>query len=481
MPAILVFGLGAHASKLALPPSEPALAHEGLGAIAFSIIAVLPAVGQIVTPALWGWLHTSHTRLAILLSSTGVLVGQALIMVGFLLRPCCHGVVARSVLALGIATFCVSRPGVVVGQASMLARAAPPQYLTCCFGAKVGVTSLIGVACNYAVPTVVQRHSGMLILQVALLVPAALGAVAGVRLSELHRGARLPPPQQQQQQQQQQQPPAAPPPSTTTERGSLRQALLAHDHLATAENGAATDAHRAATNGSAPRDGPAWAWASAGGNGSTKGAARAPPLARLLEAPALRAIVLLMLWRATAVGTLHAHRTLLVGTLFSYGLPSAEAGELVARNQLVALLALMVAAYLADWHRLRRVVVAANVGALAAACAVTAGLCLGESRAWEAGLFLLAVAGEVCPVLALAWFPRLASADLLPSVYGLGDWFDMIGEVVLLLLMGALREATGGFFATLVATDALLALGLLIALLLLRATRQPARSGPNLT
>ena len=63
VPLILLLGVGAHATKLSLGPAEPGLKKAGLSPMAFALVSVVPALGQIVTPALWGSLHARRPRL----------------------------------------------------------------------------------------------------------------------------------------------------------------------------------------------------------------------------------------------------------------------------------------------------------------------------------------------------------------------------------------------------------------------------------
>ena len=140
VPAIMLFGLGAHSTKQALAPAEPALHSAGMSPIGYALVSVMPAVGQILTPAAWGWLHSTRPLLSLRLCTAGVFGGQLLLFIGFGLAEGGSSLVPEAlpavVMVLGLVLFSVTRAGVSIGQATMLAHALDEQWVTRGFGLK---------------------------------------------------------------------------------------------------------------------------------------------------------------------------------------------------------------------------------------------------------------------------------------------------------------------------------------------------------
>lgn len=86
MPIVLLVGFGAHASAHALAPAEPVLEAHGMSPIAYSLLTLVPTVGQLLTPALWGQLFARNAQRALIAAPLGLLIGQVCIAIGLLLR-----------------------------------------------------------------------------------------------------------------------------------------------------------------------------------------------------------------------------------------------------------------------------------------------------------------------------------------------------------------------------------------------------------
>ncbi len=195
VPGILLIGVGAHSSKQALAPQEPALHSAGLSPMMYSLVTAVPAIGQIVTPVLWGGLQAYHPRVAVRLAPCGILLGQFLLTVGFAIGELDSGswvdgaIRGHWITVVGIVVLGLTRAGVTIVQASMLARALSDSWVTRGFGLKVATTTVLGALCNWLVP-IVLKSSGLFGVQCALLVPAGVGAIAGGYTSLLYPSTR---------------------------------------------------------------------------------------------------------------------------------------------------------------------------------------------------------------------------------------------------------------------------------------------------
>ena len=82
VPIVLLLGFGAHASSHALAPAEPVVEANGISPIAYSVLTLVPTVGQLLTPALWGNLFTVNARRALICAPLGLLIGQICLAIG---------------------------------------------------------------------------------------------------------------------------------------------------------------------------------------------------------------------------------------------------------------------------------------------------------------------------------------------------------------------------------------------------------------
>ena len=54
VPLVVLLGVGAHATQHALAPIQPALEDSGLSPLGYAAVTLVPTLGQLITPALWG-------------------------------------------------------------------------------------------------------------------------------------------------------------------------------------------------------------------------------------------------------------------------------------------------------------------------------------------------------------------------------------------------------------------------------------------
>jgi len=205
---VLVLGVGAHASKQALGPLEPSLSAMGVGPIGFAILTITPGLAAMVMPLAWGAAWTMHARLVLRASPLLQLMAQVLLAGGVALRTwnVAAPLLTGAVLVSGLVLFSIGRAGLAVAQHATLARLYR-SHLVLAFAAMTGWTQLITSAMNLIVPRILeeaaargapvatepsqlvggrseaQASAGLLAVQLALLIPHTLSAVAGALLA----------------------------------------------------------------------------------------------------------------------------------------------------------------------------------------------------------------------------------------------------------------------------------------------------------
>lgn len=385
IPLVLLFGVSAHAAKNALAPAQPALEDMGVSPVLYSILAISPMFGSVALPAVWGHWYSRHERSVLIAVPLGELLGQLVIAVGTVLLKRGDSSVATALLSFGVASFSFFHAGAGVVQHAVLARVLP-YCLTTGFVAIIGCTHLVKAVCNFTMPWVL-RHGGLLGVQWILLVPSVVSLYAGCRLAASAANFTVPHVSAA----------AFYTPATPGQRVPLLDAstpIESHRH---------------------------------GAEGCLKG---------------LHSIILLGVWRALILGTLHAFGTVYNGLLMSYcGLSQVAAGTLVGTNESIALCILPMVGIISDvvgrralmcwlsWLTLGAVVVLAFAQDL-------------PTTAWSGATFVIAVTGTVMPVLPLALVPANSERSLGTS-YGALESLTGALQVFLTLAIGFIKADSG--------------------------------------
>lgn len=414
--------MGTHASKQSLGPLEPTLQQAGLGPVTFGALTVVPGIASVVLPTVWGAAWAHHAPVVLLLSPLAQLVAQTMLAVGLSLRASASadGWAAAVAIILGLMLFSLGRAGIAVAQHAMLARTFTAN-LAFAFSVVVGCTQLIASACAWAVPRILAAAgdaggdeggatgSGLLHVQIVLLLPHAASSVAGAVLALQHTSTAL-----------------------TLSRGE-------------------------------------------GSNVSLPSLYGSPSIER---PPWRHAIWLLALWRALTVGSFHAFHPVIVALLVSLGLPLIAAGDVLAANSFLSLGAFLLVGLLGRTGRLKVLLIAAPLVALAASLS----LWLGTRSADEAGeadvgvalrtaLLLMAFVGAAAPIVPLAMVPANVEHAELGRGYGIVESVFEASEVSLSVLLGVCRSV-GGFSLALLLLTGSFGLAVLVGLPLTRGARE---------
>ena len=79
VPLVVLLGVGAHATQHALAPIQPALEDSGLSPLGYAAVTLVPTLGQLITPALWGVAYGRRARAVLRAAPFGLLGGQCCI------------------------------------------------------------------------------------------------------------------------------------------------------------------------------------------------------------------------------------------------------------------------------------------------------------------------------------------------------------------------------------------------------------------
>jgi hypothetical protein len=159
-----------------------------------------------------------------------------------------------------------------------------------------------------------------------------------------------------------------------------------------------------------------------------------------------RACRWIIIWNGLAVGILHAFQSVTNAMSTSFGLSLREAGDLNARNMLVSLLVLPLAGIFGDtFSNLNEIlIVVLSIASLLSGSALLLNTVFSvPTVVWEGALMVLQVVGTFAPVVSLALIPRYTKR--IGEAFGVVDSLKSTFQCVIVLLIGALRQETGGF------------------------------------
>lgn len=413
VPVVLLFGVSAHAAKNALAPAQPALSQMGMSPILYSIIAASPMLGSVVLPALWGSWYGKHEKLILVIVPFGEFVGQLVIVGGL---ACFNrdesSTAAKVLISFGFTLFSAFHAGAGVVQHTVLARILP-YGLTTGFVAIIGCTHLTKALCNFTVPWMLDR-GGLLGVQLMLLVPSFLSSVAGCLLAATTSGF------------------AVPHVKSVSYDSILKAPLL--DEVKQSSGSSQSSC-----------------------SGNQRG------FLNLRCMRGLRLIMLISLWRALVLGTMHAFGTVYNGLLVSYGLTPMAAGSLIGTSECIALCVLPIVGVVSDVIGSRGLIFVFSWLTLVAAVVLAFGQALPD-WAWVGATFAIGLSGTVVPVLPLALVPANSERSLGRS-YGVLETVGSAAQVLLILSLGFIKSA-GGFPAVMFFVCTFLLLGAISSVLL---------------
>jgi len=183
VPLVLGIGLGGHAATQALNAAEPLLHEEGLSPMLFSVLTIGPHFASCLLPTLWGDCFVRSARLALVLAPALLFFGQLVLALGMLrhthLKAPENGPLLYALMAVGFSAYSASRAGLAVVQYAALARLLRTSSLVGALCSVVVTTHAVGAIVQLGSPLLLLR-GGLFALQLALLVPAAIGLVSDI-------------------------------------------------------------------------------------------------------------------------------------------------------------------------------------------------------------------------------------------------------------------------------------------------------------
>lgn len=184
--AVIMIGFGAHATNHALTPVQPDLEALGMSPILYALITLLPQLGHLLLPTIWAIAYNRQQHVVLILAPGLLCVGTACIAVGLSMNRNCSedgwgcfcGVL---VMGAGFLMYTASRAGISVLQHCLLA-ACLPDALVAGLCILVASTHANAALVSFFAPRIMKAY-GLEGLELALLPPALIGLAAGVFLS----------------------------------------------------------------------------------------------------------------------------------------------------------------------------------------------------------------------------------------------------------------------------------------------------------
>ena len=466
----ILLGVGVHSSKEALVPSEQKLEGLGLGPVGYSTLTVLPVLCSLVTPLYWGSLWDSTPHLVLLGAPGGELIGAVLIAAGMHTLKSHGGLLASLLIATGLLFSSICRAGVTVAEFSLVGRLWG-DHAVAGFGALVVSKHMLMASISWGVPLIFERAASngvpsslgaLVLLQLVLLIPHAVSVCAGYGLVLLNRAPGLAA-----------QTAAIGAVDDENDDGEIPYSSM--DWISAEEGGAPLVAatplqtslgdegdEEAQANGGVRKGIGGGGVTACPGSGSSCHLAKVtPPLARV---PA--SVLLVGLWRAFEIGTLHAYHSIRIEMMLTLRtLSLVDAGALFARNDTLAPFLLPVFVLISPVVGLRSLLVAVPTLSLGALALLTidatspAGSCSVPITLFGILMSLLECGA---PIIPLALLPRLSdeaesrpvprgsldaavasSSDQLGVAYGAIETLFTLTQITLTMLLGMLRGVNG--------------------------------------
>jgi hypothetical protein len=187
----VLLGVGAHAGKESLAPAEPALESLGLGPMAYALLTVMPIAMGVVTPMLWGALFDKSPRWVLLLAPMGEFAGAFLVAVGLnTLKLQGSKALAGTLCLLGLFSTSVCKSGIAIAQFSIVGRSCAG-YTALSFTLLIVTKHFIGMVVTWYVPLIVANAkddlAGIFRVQVTMLLPHVVATAAGIALHLVER------------------------------------------------------------------------------------------------------------------------------------------------------------------------------------------------------------------------------------------------------------------------------------------------------
>ena len=425
---LILLSVGVHASKEALVPSEPALEKLGLSPSLYAILNILPVAFGLISPFAWGTLYDRSPSVCFICAPLGELLAATLTALGLhVLAEGGRVFVAGACLACGLLLSSACRPGITIAAFTTVGRVcgSNSKYSMFAFGSLVLAKHSMSSVTSWLVPLILQgaravAHGGfetILHVQLAVMIPHAIALTAGVALAALHG-------------------PFIVPLADAFAEAAEATTVPGADSVGTLKPGP-----------SAPSDDALYIE-------SGRCDTQYPKGSKARREAGWNAVLLLGLWRALEVGTLHALHIMRVElTMALCRLSIVDTGRIIALNDAGAMAAMPLLAWHVGSSSMRRIFVLfvwIPVLSLAAVMALAADPGY-FSVIDRVALFLISLLEVSAPVLPLALLPAsvaTARAGRAGSAYGVLESVFIGMQIGMIAVLGVLREGNPESFAS---------------------------------
>ena len=429
----MVLSFGSHASMQALAPAESALEKLGVSPLGYAALTVSPIALGLVSPLFWGALFDHHKSMAYIIAPAGETLGAVLLAAGLCFHTReAYGLIDSGLMVLGFLIISACKAGVAIAEFSTIGHPCG-RHSAIGFACVILVKHGMGMAMVWGVPQILaaaggdgDEWRGITRVQLALLVPHVLSVCAGCALAWMH----------------------------PCDNSSLSwQSSLHHVHEHSSPPSASPRCavsplvlpRALAPAPGSPAKGVLTRIASYVGLSSpTDGDADSSS-----SNDAVVMVLCIGLWRALAVGTMHAYHSIRVKFMQSRGLPLTAAGALFAAYDGIGIALVPAMAVLCRLVGLKSMLA---IVPLVTSCAT---LVLAMNRVDDSlvrGALAVLSVMEVCvPIVPLAILPANTSQGL-GAAFGVIEVMFITFQMAAVFVLGVARTESGysGGFAVLV-------------------------------
>ena len=476
----ITLSFGSHASMQALAPAESVLASLGVTPLGYAALTIAPMALGLFSPLVWGRLWDHHRGLACVIAPVGEFLGALLVALGLFLHAGSSGWLSADLaLVAGFLFISGCKAGVSIVEFSTVGQVSG-RHSVLGFACVVLVKHVIGILMSWGVPRILSTTDDAVVaisrVQLILILPHSLSVLAGVALARMHccgaaahfdatnddlkahaLGSGI----------SRKQPSASPivlrrsaSPVATRRLASpvaarrLASPVVAHGVASPARTpltrvasllGLSESSHLIDSAGDDLSDGP-------GLRDTVLSGSSQPTVQSWIV------VALIGLWRALAVGTLHAYHLIRIKFMQSRGMGLTAAGSLFAVNDGIGLALLPLTAMLcrrtAGLKWMLTMVPIATFGATLVLLCATLDVPYMDGVPPRASILLLSITEAFVPIIPLALLP--ANASSLGTAFGAIEVVFIVTQMAINLLVGVARTISGysGAFAVMAASFA---------------------------
>lgn len=426
----MTLGVGSHASMQALTSAESALASLGVTPIGYAALTVTPIALGLVSPILWGRLWDYEKELAYIIAPVGEMFGATLLAAALYMQSVLQpGLLDSTLLGLGFMIISGCKAGVSIAEFSTVGRLCG-RHSPVVFACVVLVKHALGILMAWGVPLILTSAPddwiGIARVQLILLIPHMISVLAGIALARLR-----PCSQDQSAKADEVEGGDYISPDINGTHSKLAERLcwetLPHQSSARYRESPLCEANVASTQTFISRV------------GSYLGLAADVNNSEDYKSGTL-VIIMIGLWRALAVGTLHAYHSIRIKLMQSRGLPLVYAGAMFATYDTIGIVLLPAIALLCRCTGLKPMLAVVPIVTIIATLVLA--LSKGDDLAARSSLLVMSVMEVYVPIIPLAMLPANAGSGL-GRAFGAIEVMFISTQMAVVFVLGVARTAGG--------------------------------------